>query len=182
MRTIIWVRRYPPWRKRHPGARRARCPLIFGELIWDRSSRKSKNSRQCDIETQPELPQALAIVTLVDLMDNNSAAALANYRKIQARSPQIAQSVKAMAVYPKVDRLKFCLIKSVSDFPACGRSLLVNTPIANMRCNTLTLLTPYKFCLSVKACALRYFYNNRLSGLQAFRKPHAAHRADHGSC
>jgi len=84
-----------------PAALDARLYLAQSYL-GSRQAGKARTHANAILKTQPELPQTLAIMTLAELMDNNSAAALTNYRKIQARSPQIARSVKAMAVSQKL--------------------------------------------------------------------------------
>lgn len=84
-----------------PGALDARLYLAQSYL-GSHQTGKARIHANAILKTQPELPQALAIMTLADLMDNNSAAALTSYRKIQIRNPQIARSVKAMAVSQKL--------------------------------------------------------------------------------
>ncbi|PPD02660.1 MAG: hypothetical protein CTY29_12285 [Methylobacter sp.] len=72
--------------------------FLAQSYLGSRQVEKARTHANVLLKAQPEMLQALTILTLTELMVNNNAAALTNYRKIQSKNPQVAQTIKAKAI------------------------------------------------------------------------------------
>ena len=80
-----------------PAATDARYNLAKAYLSTGQTE-KARTHADALLKTSADQSQAIAVLTLSYLMDKNANAALASYRKIQAKNPQAAKTVRSIAI------------------------------------------------------------------------------------
>lgn len=80
-----------------PAALDARFYLAQSYLST-RQSKKAREQAEIVLQRQPNLPQALGVVTLSYLMEGKGEAASDSYRRLHAKNPAAARSVRTQAI------------------------------------------------------------------------------------